>query len=126
MGSFSFSSFPSEFLSEVEEEGKSSTHPSRLLKAEEARIERGCLLGEVKTRTEMTDEFADFLEGGAQAALYGAIPRYPGVSRKFRKKPTSSHHRLVRDLHDWLCRRPPNARHIGTTSLDQCQSREIN
>jgi len=24
----------------------------------------------------------------------------------------------VRDLHEWLCRRPPNARHVGTTSSD--------
>lgn len=34
------------------------------------------------------------------------------------KRASPASHRLVLDLHEWLCRRPEHARHIGTTASD--------
>ncbi|KAJ8598351.1 hypothetical protein CTAYLR_003010 [Chrysophaeum taylorii] len=94
---------------------------------------------------EMAD-FATFLDSGAAAALYGSQSELPdmgslslgpltyqprafrcfenggspigGRSPKSPKRSSPASHRLVRDLHEWLCRRPEHARHIGTTASD--------
>lgn len=47
-------------------------------------------------------------------------PNTAGLSPSSTSKARSQNQqqRLVRDLHDWLCRRPEHARHIGTASSD--------
>jgi len=40
------------------------------------------------------------------------------TSAAAKARSSTASHRLIKDLHDWLCRRPEHARHIGTTTSD--------
>eukprot|EP00633_Aureoumbra_lagunensis_P003626 CAMPEP_0197301230 /NCGR_PEP_ID=MMETSP0890-20130614/50190_1 /TAXON_ID=44058 ORGANISM="Aureoumbra lagunensis, Strain CCMP1510" /NCGR_SAMPLE_ID=MMETSP0890 /ASSEMBLY_ACC=CAM_ASM_000533 /LENGTH=425 /DNA_ID=CAMNT_0042780481 /DNA_START=58 /DNA_END=1332 /DNA_ORIENTATION=+ len=55
-----------------------------------------------------------------QRALTSSPRFYPkqGVPPRIRVSTEKSHQRLIHDLYEWLCRRPKQARHIGTTLSD--------